>query len=244
MYMIDHNHHTLSRVDVNAPPYLPNNILPNSTFNATGTRGGTVGTTANPVFCYPDGGSKAANPTLTGYVTNDLSGDGCPGVYGTEFATASGTAVPDGLGNLWVAAESDFSILEFSLGNQFLATPVGQALNPKTLAGQQTIDVHFDQSNLPTDGSSDSGRVELYHGRANDLRDRTRIDPRFHDQSDQHGCNRCLGQRLRSVSLWLQYWQRFAWPDAQSHPRVASPVLLSARPATAVRIRALTASST
>jgi sugar lactone lactonase YvrE len=61
------------------------------------------------------------------------------------------------MGNLWAMNESSFSINEFSLGNQFPATPVGQALNPKTLAGQQTIEIHFDQSNLPTTVAQTSG---------------------------------------------------------------------------------------
>jgi len=149
MYNIDHNHHILTRVDVNATSNVKD-TLSNTTFNATGTRGGTIGTPANPVFCYPDGGPSASNPTLTGYQTTDLEGNGCPGLLGAEFATSAGTAVPDGLGNLWAAIESAFSINEFSLGNQFPAAPVGRVFNPTTLAGQQTIDIHFDSSNLPT----------------------------------------------------------------------------------------------
>ena len=149
IYYIDHNHHSLSRLDVNAPPLL-SNLLANSTFNDLNSRGGTEGVPGSPVFCYPSAGNQAAsNPILTGYVTSNNFGDGCPGPLGNEFATASGTAVPDGLGNLWAANESSFAIEEYSLSNQFPATPVGRAFNPTTLLGQQTIEVHFDQTNLP-----------------------------------------------------------------------------------------------
>jgi sugar lactone lactonase YvrE len=156
MYNTDHNHHILTRVDVNASSNLKD-ILANTTFNATNTRAGVTGTPANPVFCYPYNGQVASNPVLSGYQTTDLEGNGCPGLLGAEFATSAGTAVPDGMGNLWAAIESAFSINEFSLGNQFPAAPIGRAFNPTTLAGQQTIDIHFDVSNLPATVAQLSG---------------------------------------------------------------------------------------
>jgi sugar lactone lactonase YvrE len=143
----DHNQHSIQWIPWNGPPN-PAYLLPVLTLNPGTGRGAPQGTAALPQFCYPKT-PLTTGQTNQGYETTDEAGDGCPVMMGLSVGTNGGTMVADSLGNIVVAQTANDFINGVTLGTNFPATPIGQKVNPKTLVGQQSIDIHFDETNLP-----------------------------------------------------------------------------------------------
>lgn len=151
LYYQDNHYGEVYRVDLNAVPYGGDFLGISTAMYATNRS--NPATASAPVFCYPVNSSTTTTAQV-GYKTIDPWGDGCPAIYAdgpgdTKKVNGFGSTITDGLGNLYTADTSHFLVRETSLANLFPATPVGQQVNPTTLAGQQTLDFHFDQSNLP-----------------------------------------------------------------------------------------------
>jgi sugar lactone lactonase YvrE len=162
LYYADNHYGNVFRFDANAVAYSANYL-------EIGDQGGKSdggmfqegrsqpATTAAPVFCFGNGSGETINtttPTLTGYQTSDVYGDGCPVQYAeglgiTSATNGFGTVVTDGRGNLFMADQDNQRIAQVLYNDRFPVTPVGQLENPTTFAGQQTLKVHFDSSNLP-----------------------------------------------------------------------------------------------
>ena len=99
----------------------------------------------NPYYCvYGNVGSNL--PWTQGPQTFDPQGDGCPSIVAFQGGnTTSGPDVnSDGLGNLYLADDTNQIMREFPRGNVFPATAVGTT-RPVT----QPIQVHFTYPNVP-----------------------------------------------------------------------------------------------
>ena len=99
----------------------------------------------NPYYCvYGNVGSNL--PWKQGPQTYDPQGDGCPAVVAFQGGntTAGPDVTPDGLGNLFLADDTNQIMREFPLGNAFPPTPV-QTSSPVT----QPIQIHFTYPNIP-----------------------------------------------------------------------------------------------
>jgi sugar lactone lactonase YvrE len=154
LYYQDNHYAEVYRVDVNAT-YSSASLLefaPVPGMFATGKNNPPTGAVPLP-FCYPIN-VNTTYPGLAGYQSTDQWGDGCPAPYAdgpgdTKNVNGYGSTVTDGQGNLYIADQSHNLIRKVTMGNNFPATPVGRALNPVTLVGQQELQVHFDGKNLP-----------------------------------------------------------------------------------------------
>ena len=98
----------------------------------------TGATASAPIDC----GMALATPATTGVMTSDPWGDGCPVPESRISATGNGYFAFDGLGNVYFDDENNELIRKLSLNNHFASTPVAGTLT-------QTVQVHFDGSNLP-----------------------------------------------------------------------------------------------
>jgi sugar lactone lactonase YvrE len=100
----------------------------------------TVGTTAAPVYCNTITGT----PGTSGPLTSDAYGSGCPADE-ARYGSASGAGSEmtfDGTGNL-IFTDFNIDLLrKISVNTHFPSTPVGSP-------AYQTLQFHFDQSNLP-----------------------------------------------------------------------------------------------
>jgi sugar lactone lactonase YvrE len=128
LYYLDNHYPWIFRIDVNSQVAT----------RITGFSAKTGGTPAAPVACNFTAGTVYA-PALT--LSTDLYGDGCPSTAST--LSGNGSMATDAAGNLYLADQSENTVREFAVGNQFPLTPVG---TPVT----QTLQVHFDQTNLPS----------------------------------------------------------------------------------------------
>lgn len=154
LYYQDNHYGETYRVDVNATPNASNFLgLMNPAVGMFGTNKTNPVSGGASVFCYPVNASTTTTASA-GYKTIDQWGDGCPAIYAEgpgSLAAVSGfgSTITDGPGNLYLADEKNNLIREVTLNNLFPATPVGQQWNPVTLVGEQELQFHFDQSNLP-----------------------------------------------------------------------------------------------
>lgn len=139
VYMEDTHWQTIYRVDANSQ--MATRIMPgllNSSLVAP------AGTLAAPVYCSATATSGPQN--------FDPYGDGCS-VQQAKMSTAgTGYITFDAAGNLYFSDTGDNIVRRISIGNQFAATNIGSSLS-------QTLQMHFDQSNLPT--SSDAGAFQI-----------------------------------------------------------------------------------
>jgi hypothetical protein len=167
VYYMDNHYGQVYRVDVNATaePYefLEVSYLTSSGLTSDSNRltAGQSATSAGalPTYCYPASGQSTINPVMAGYETKDDFGNGCPvivaeGIGVPHNGTGYGTTLADGPGNLYIADRTNMQIRSVMLDNIFPATPVGQQWNPTTFVGEQGLQVHFDQSNLPIQTTS------------------------------------------------------------------------------------------
>ena len=152
LYYEDNHYGQIYRIDINSVAYATN-YLSNATILEGGNqinRNSIIATVLTPAYCYGTGSGFAPStttPTLTGQTTNDIYGDGCPagmanGIGNPHASGGFGSATADGIGNLYIANKSNDLVQEVALNNRFPATAVGQSY-------QQTIQIHFDGSNLP-----------------------------------------------------------------------------------------------
>ena len=157
IYYQDSHYSQIYRVDANATSntadFLEVSFLDSDGLVGTTTRV-AMASYVSPTFCYPEGTPSTTNPVLTGYMTTDGFGNGCPVIYADGMGiphsgTGYGTTQADGPGNLWIADRTSEQIRKITLDNIFPLTPVGQQWNPKNFAGEQSLQVHFDPSNLP-----------------------------------------------------------------------------------------------
>lgn len=125
IYTQDYINGNVFRIDVNSQVA--------TRFFGTGTY--PTGTTAVPVLCS----------TTSTATTSDRYGDGCPasqGRLGANKTSAFGNLTFDAQGNLYVSDQSNGIVRKVSVNTQFAQTAVGSSL-------VQTIQVHFNGSNLP-----------------------------------------------------------------------------------------------
>ena len=157
IYYQDSHYSQIYRVDANATSnaadFLEVSFLDSDGLVGTTTRVATA-SYASPTFCYPENTPSTTNPVLTGYTTTDGFGNGCPVIYADGMGiphsgTGYGTTQADGPGNLWIADRTSEQIRKIVNNNIFPLTPLGQQWNPKNFAGEQSLQVHFDPSNLP-----------------------------------------------------------------------------------------------
>lgn len=132
VYMMDTHWQTIYRVDVNSQ--MATRLSPGPT---NSSQIAPVGTTAAPVYCTG----------TTGPQTSDAYGDGCS-IQNAKFSSAgTGYVTFDAAGNLYVSDTGNNLVRKVSLGTQFAKTAIGASL-------QQTLQVHFDASNLPSSSSA------------------------------------------------------------------------------------------
>ncbi|MDP9038031.1 MAG: Ig-like domain repeat protein [Acidobacteriota bacterium] len=154
LYYQDNHYGETYRIDVNARPNASNFLgIMNPSVGMFGTNRTNTVSAGGSVFCYPINASTTTI-AVAGYKTNDQWGDGCPGSYAEGPGSLAGVSgfgstITDGPGNLFLADEKNNLIREVSLNNLFPVTPVGQQWNPTTLVGEQELQFHFDQNNLP-----------------------------------------------------------------------------------------------
>ena len=152
LYYQDNHYGETYRVDVNATASSATLLEFSSAMFATNKS--NLPSSASPkVFCYPVN-SNVTYPGIAGYQTSDQWGDGCPAIYADgpgdlKNVNGYGSTITDGLGNLYIADQSHNLVRKVTMGNIFPMTPVGQTFNATTLTGQQELQFHFDQKNLP-----------------------------------------------------------------------------------------------
>jgi sugar lactone lactonase YvrE len=137
VYMLDTHWQTTYRVDVNSQ--MATRIMPgllNTSLVAP------AGTTAAPASC----------PSPAGAVTTDAYGDGCSVQTAKVSSGGTGYITFDGAGNLYMSDSGDNIVRKISLGTQFASTNLGSSLT-------QTLQVHFDQSNLPTSSNATAFKI-------------------------------------------------------------------------------------
>jgi sugar lactone lactonase YvrE len=121
LYMQDYHWINLFRVDVNSQ--MATRVF--GTASASGTP-------AAPAYCAG----------TTGPQTIDKYGDGCPVTQAKLSSSAGGYVAFDSVGNLYEVDYGNQIIRKVSVNTQFPSTAMGATLT-------QTIQVHFDASNLP-----------------------------------------------------------------------------------------------
>lgn len=124
IYMMDLHWIAIYRVDVNNMMATKLNTTPGLTI--------VGGTTAAPQPCAP--GSI--------YNSTDAYGDGCPAQLSKFNSAGTGYMAFDGAGNLYVTDTGNNIVRKISVGTQFPTINTGAAVT-------QTVQVHFDPSNLP-----------------------------------------------------------------------------------------------
>jgi sugar lactone lactonase YvrE len=122
IYAQDYSHGNMFRLDVNS-------MIVTQVF---GTHN-TTGTTTTPSFCFGQ---------TSGTQTYDTYGDGCPTTQARLAASATGYLTFDSVGNLYEADNANNLARKVSVNTQFPLTATGAKLT-------QTIQVHFDPSDLP-----------------------------------------------------------------------------------------------
>ena len=157
VYYEDNHYGQIYRIDANAisnsTDFVEISYLTSSGLTSDLNRMSVASNTA-PGFCYPFTGQPPSNPVLTGYRTFDQFGNGCPAIYAEglgvpHMGTGYGTTLADGRGDLYIADRTNEQIRKITLDNIFPLTPVGQQWNSTTFSGEQSVQVHFDPSNLP-----------------------------------------------------------------------------------------------
>ena len=128
LYYLDNHFPWIFRIDVNSQVGT----------KITGSSATAGASATNVVRCNFTAGVAYA-PTESLQV--DGYGDGCPST--AAVISGNGSMTTDAAGNLYIADQSENTVREFSVGNQFPATPIGTPLT-------QTIQVHFDQTNIPS----------------------------------------------------------------------------------------------
>ena len=124
LYMLDTHWTAIFRVDANSQMVTRFNI-------GLGT-GTPAGTNTAPTYC-----SGTSGPQST-----DAYGDGCPVSVAKWGSGGTGYVTFDGAGNLYASDTGNNIVRKISLGNAFPATSAGATTT-------QTMQVHFDGSNLP-----------------------------------------------------------------------------------------------
>jgi sugar lactone lactonase YvrE len=99
----------------------------------------TVGATGAPVACNATVATPGGNG---GPVTSDAYGNGCPEDEATFGSGFSDFFAFDGVGNLVFTDNSISEVRKIAVNSQFPLTPLGTPTN-------QTLQIHFDQTNLP-----------------------------------------------------------------------------------------------
>ena len=128
IYMLDTHWQTIYRVDVNSQ--MATRISPGP---SNSSQEAPVGTNAAPAYCSGTSGPQ----------TKDAYGDGCSVQQSKISSAGTGYVTFDSAGNLYLSDTGDNIVRKVSLGTQFASTNIGSSLT-------QTLQVHFDQSNLPT----------------------------------------------------------------------------------------------
>ena len=123
IYLLDYHWIMVYRVDVNSQ--VATRLL--------GLTAPPVGTKAAPVYCSGTSGPQ----------TYDAYGDGCPAIQSKLNSGGTGYLTFDGAGNLYISDIGNNIVRKVSVNTQFPATTLGTAVT-------QSLQVHFDQSNLPT----------------------------------------------------------------------------------------------
>jgi sugar lactone lactonase YvrE len=137
VYMLDTHWQTTYRVDVNSQMAM--RIMPGLLNTSLVAPAGTI---AAPSSC----------PTPAGAVTTDTYGDGCSVQNAKVSSAGTGYITFDGAGNLYMSDTGDNIVREISIGTQFASTNLGSSLT-------QTLQMHFDQSNLPTAGNATAFKI-------------------------------------------------------------------------------------
>jgi sugar lactone lactonase YvrE len=127
IYYLDNHFPWIFRIDVNSQVGT----------KITGSSATTGGSVTTPVRCNFTSGVAYA-PTESLQI--DGFGDGCPST--AAVIGGNGAMATDAAGNLYLADSGENLVREFSVNSQFPSSPVG---TPVT----QTLQVHFDQTNLP-----------------------------------------------------------------------------------------------
>ena len=123
LYMFDSHWLSAYRVDVNS----------GMATRINGLNGGTIaGTSTAPTYCAGTSGPQAT----------DAFGDGCNVALAKFSSGGSAYVTFDGAGNLYVADTGNNIVRKVSVNTQFPETTLGSSF-------VQTLQVHFDASNLP-----------------------------------------------------------------------------------------------
>jgi len=127
LYLLDYHWEIVYRIDANS-----------QVASRLNSKTPVVGTLAAPVYCNGTSGPASI----------DAYGDGCPVSQSIMNSAGTGYISFDSSGNLYFIDESNNILRKVSVNTQFPATAVGTPVS-------QTIQIHFDQSNLPsTTGST------------------------------------------------------------------------------------------
>jgi len=137
VYMEDTHWQTIYRVDANSQ--MATRIMPGL---LNSSQVAPAGTLAAPVYCSGTSGPQ----------NYDAYGDGCS-IQQAKMSTAgTGYITFDAAGNLYFSDIADNIVRKVSIGNQFASTNLGASLS-------QTLQLHFDPSNLPT--ASDTSAFKI-----------------------------------------------------------------------------------
>jgi len=128
VYMEDTHWGTIYRVDVNSQ--MATRLMPGLLNSSQLAPAGTI---AAPVYC-----SGTAGPQ-----NYDAYGDGCSIQKAKMSSAGTGYITFDSAGNLYFSDTASNIVRKVSVGNQFGSTNLGSSAS-------QTLQLHFDQSNLPT----------------------------------------------------------------------------------------------
>jgi sugar lactone lactonase YvrE len=101
---------------------------------------------SNPWYCV-FGASGSGNAFMSGPITYDAEGDGCPAIIAYISANSHDNLAWDGLGNLYFPDSGWNIVHEISLGTTFPAAPLASSSAAAPIT--QAIQVHFDASNVP-----------------------------------------------------------------------------------------------
>jgi sugar lactone lactonase YvrE len=137
IYMMDYHWQTTYRVDVNSKMAM--RILPGL---LNSSQVAPAGTNASPATC----------PSPAGATTSDAYGDGCSVQHAKVNNGGTGYITFDSAGNLYMSDTGNNIVRKISLGTQFATTTVGSTLT-------QTLQMHFDQSNLPTANNATAFKI-------------------------------------------------------------------------------------
>ena len=135
--MMDYHWQTIYRVDANSQ--MATRIMPGS---GNSSQVAPAGTLAAPVYCSGTSGPQAY----------DAYGDGCSIQKAKVSSAGTGYVTFDGAGNLYFSDTADNIVRKVSIGNQFASTNLGSSLS-------QTLQLHFDPSNLPTSNDVNAFKI-------------------------------------------------------------------------------------